>query len=510
MARVKRALLSCHDKAGLDAFAKALATLGVELVASGGTAEFLRRHGLQVTSVEDFAGSTEQLDGRVKTLHPKIHAGILALRDQPSHMASVGSNGLIDLVVVNLYPFEQTIRRPGVGINEALEQIDIGGVALLRAGAKNFASVAVVCDPQQYARVADALQRAKGELPAELARQLACAAFELTSRYDRWIAEYLGSSAGSPGQLSLSARQQQVLRYGENPHQQAAWCVPSAGNAWGLATLRQLQGKELSYNNLLDLDAAVRCLLDFHEPACVIVKHAAPCGIASDGSIATAYERALACDPESAFGGIVAFNRPLEEAAARALTETFLEVIAAPEVDPRAASVLSAKPKLRLLTLAWPSSWPQAREWRQLLGGWLVQDPDAAVLDPAALRAVTKRAPTGQERDELLFAWKAAKHAKSNGIVIARDRATCGIGQGQPSRVGSVRLAIEKAGPNARGAVAASDGFFPFPDGVELLAKAGVRAVIQPGGSLRDRDVIDAADRADLAMLFTGIRHFRH
>jgi len=524
MVSVKRALLSCHDKNGLEVFAKALAELGVELIASDGTAAFLKRQGLSVKTVEAFTGVTEQLDGRVKTLHPKIHAGILARRDDPAHLRAVGEAGLIDLVVVNLYPFEETVRRQGAGLAEAVEQIDIGGVALLRAAAKNFAHVAAVCDPAQYPAVTEALRRHQGRLPDPLTRELAAAAFHLTSAYDTAIGSYLasGSSAGAPPApsgsgarrlpeaVSISLRQRQMLRYGENPHQQGAWYVPDAGAVWGLATLTQRQGKELSYNNLLDVDTALRGLLDFEEPTCAIVKHHAPCGLASADAPLAAYQRALACDPESAFGGVIGFNRPLDAALAELLTATFLEVIVTPSVEPEAVSVLAKKPNLRVVTLEWPPRLPGGAEWRQLLGSWLLQEPDALTVAADALRVATTRSPTERERADLLFAWSAVKHVLSNGIVLASDRATVGIGQGQPSRVGAVRLALEKAGGRARKAVAASDGFFPFPDGVELLAKAGVTAVIQPGGSVRDPEVVAAADAVGLAMVMTGIRHFRH
>ena len=512
MITIKRALLSCHDKTGLDTFAKGLADLGIELIASGGTAEFLTTHGLHVKSVEAFAGITEQLDGRVKTLHPKIHAGILARRDDPAHMKSVGTAGLIDLVVINLYPFERTILKPGVTLVESIEQIDIGGVALLRAAAKNFAHVGAVSRTEQYSTVIQALRESRGQLPELLARELALSAFETTSRYDTAIAAYLSPSNGSTSveETSLSVRRRQPLRYGENPHQQGVWYAPAAGPAWGLGTLSQLQGKELSYNNLLDIDAALRCLLDFDEPTCAIIKHNSQCGVASATTPSQAYERAYACDAESAFGGIVGFNRPVDAALAQQLTSTFLEVVLAPSIEPQAVALFGKKSNLRVVTVEWPSVRVDGREWRQLLGSWLMQDMDRTVLASDPPKVVTKRQPTPQEQADLLFAWKAAKHVKSNAIVLARDRATVGIGQGQPSRVGSVRLAIDKAGAKSAGTVAASDGFFPFPDGVEHLAKAGVTAVIQPGGSIRDAEVIAAADRADLAMLVTGIRHFRH
>ena len=513
MITIKRALLSCHDKSGLEAFAKRLAGLGVELVASGGTAEFLRAHGLSVASVEEFAGIAEQLDGRVKTLHPKIHAGILARRGDPAHMQAVGPAGLIDLVVVNLYPFEHTIQQAGVSLAQAVEQIDIGGVALLRAAAKNFSGVAAVCQPQQYPMVADALANGQGRLEEALAQQLAVRAFQLTSAYDTWISGYLAAENGlpTPGVMTVTVRKRQSLRYGENPHQHGGWYVPDAGPVWGLGTLTQLQGKELSYNNLLDLDAALRCLLEFDEaPTCTIIKHHSQCGLASAADVHEAYRRAHACDAESAFGSIVGFNRPVDRALAEALTATFLEIVAAPAVEASARAVFERKANLRVVTLEWPTHRPESLEWRQLLGGWLIQDTDDTTLDPRTLKVVTARAPSDAERADLLFAWKAAKHALSNGIVLAHAQATVGIGQGQPSRVGAVRMALEKAGPRSRGAVAASDGFFPFPDTIDLLAKAGVTAVIQPGGSLKDPAVLEAADRAKLAMLLTGVRHFRH
>lgn len=542
MAAIKQALLSCHDKAGLDGFAGALASLGIRLIASGGTAEFLKQQGLSVTTVEEFAGISEQLDGRVKTLHPKIHAGILARRDDASHVRAAGPSGLIDFVIVNLYPFQQTAARSGATLAEVIEQIDVGGVALLRAAAKNFAHVAVVSDPAQYAPIAQALRAGKGRLPDALRRGLAVDAFRLTSAYDRLIGDYLtapppsasalpssapaSKAAGGPGSVagaprsaaaealpeavSFTLQKRQALRYGENPHQSGAWYVPDGGAAWGLGTLTQLQGKELSYNNLLDADAALRCLLDFPDPTCVIVKHNSLCGLAGAATTAQAHQSAYACDPESAFGGIVGINRPIDAALARELTATFLEVILAPSVEPEAAEVFRKKPNLRVVTVDWPARLPGAVEWRHLLGSWLAQEADARTLHDAAVRVATKRAPTEQEYRALAFAWAAAKHVRSNAVVLAAGRETVGIGQGQPSRVGSVRLAIQKAGDRARRSVAASDGFFPFPDGIELLAQAGVAAVIQPGGSIRDKDVTAAADAANVAMLITGIRHFRH
>ncbi len=516
---VKRALASCFDKHGLDGFAAGLRELGVELIASTGTATFLRQHGVQVSSLEAFAGITEQLEGRVKTLHPRIHAGILARRDVPEHVSAVGAEGLIDLVVVNLYPFQETAQQSGVTLEEVLEQVDVGGVALLRAAAKNFPHVAVTSHPEQYPAVLEALRQGRGTMPQTLSRKLAAAAFRLTSAYDQSITAYLGRAsaappaAGSPAplpeRLAVEAGQHQVLRYGENAHQHAAWYLPLARPVSGLASLRQLQGKPLSYNNLLDLDTALRCLMEFQRPTCVIVKHASPCAIASAETIADAYQRAYAADAESAFGGIVAVNRPLEAAAASQMASVFLEVIAAPAIDAAVQRAFARKPNLRLIELQDSAASPEP-EWRSVLGGWLVQEPDGITHEEATLRVVSKRRPSQQELRDMTFAWITAKHVKSNAIVLVREEATVGIGQAQPSRVRAVRLAIQNAADRARGAVLASDGFFPFPDNVELAAQVGLTAIMQPGGSVKDDEVIAAADRAGLAMVFTGIRHFRH
>ncbi|HAM40878.1 MAG: bifunctional phosphoribosylaminoimidazolecarboxamide formyltransferase/IMP cyclohydrolase [Omnitrophica WOR_2 bacterium GWA2_63_20] len=511
MVTVTRALLSCHDKAGLDVFAKGLRGLGVELVASGGTAAFVQQHGLQVVTVEAFAGIAEQLDGRVKTLHPAIHAGILANRADAAHLRAVGTERLIDLVVVNLYPFEETTRRPETSLGEAIEEIDIGGVALLRGAAKNFQGVAAVSDPSQYPTVLKALQQGKGVLPQALSRELSVAAFALTSRYDASIAAFLSGSdpLSLPSSISLAVHQHQGLRYGENPHQHSAWYVPSGTPPRGLTALTALQGKALSYNNLVDVDAVVRCLREFERPTCVIVKHASPCGVASDETIQAAFQRAHDGDAESAFGGIVGFNRPLDVETATRLQALFLEVIAAPSIPDAVRSVFAEKPNLRLIELA-PSAPSPSLEWRSIEGGWLVQTPDRALVDPSALRVVTKVKPTASQQCDALFAWACVKHVKSNAVVLANRLTTVGIGQGQPSRVRAVRLAIQHAGVKCRGAAMASDGFFPFPDSVTLAAQAGVRMVIQPGGSLKDAEVIAAADHAGVAMVFTGTRHFRH
>lgn len=514
MVTVKRALLSCFNKDGLEKFARGLRDLGVELIASGGTGVFLAKQGIRVLSLESFAGMTELLDGRVKTLHPRVHAGILAKRDDPAHMQAVGREGLIDLVVVNLYPFEDTSKIPGIAMNDVLEQIDIGGVALLRAAAKNFPFVVVASRPEQYQVVLSALQEGNGTMPEALSRQLATEVFRLTSRYDQHILAYLvtdGPSAQAggtlPASVSLQAERHQALRYGENPHQGAAWYVPQ-GQGLGLAALTQWQGKPLSYNNVLDADAALRCVEDFERPTCVVVKHASPCGVASAESMLEAYRKAIEADAESAFGGVVALNRPLDGETAAQMASIFLEVILAPGMTPEAKERLSGKPNLRLLEL--PKGAERSTEWRSVLGGWLAQEPDEVVLDQQAIRVVTKRQPSSQELRDLTFAWTVAEHVRSNAIVLAKDEATVGIGQGQPSRVRAVRLALLNAKDLARGAALASDGFFPFSDNVELAAAAGVTAIMQPGGSVKDPDVIAAADRAGLAMVFTGLRHFKH
>ncbi len=508
---MKKALLSCYDKTGLVEFAETLHAHDVELIASGGTAKVLEDAGLPVTTVEAFAGMQEGLDGRVKTLHPAIHGAILAVRDNAQHMESIAETGGIDLVVVNLYPFEKTIAAPGVTQAQAIEQIDIGGVALLRGAAKNFAYVGVVSSPSQYPEVAEALRAHKGTLPEELLRALSVAAFQETHRYDGAIAQYLAQSPEAlPSTATIQLKQHQALRYGENPHQKAAWFVQQGVEPWGLAALDQKQGKELSYNNLLDMDAALRSLVDIQEPASVVVKHASMCGLAKGATCAEAYPIAFACDAESAFGGIVGVNRPIDKALAMKLVETFLEVVIAPAVSADALEVLSHKKNLRVVTLDWPQGLPKGIDWRMLSGAWLGQERDTLQGKDVELKVVTKTQPDEKTSHDLLFAWHAVKHVKSNGIVLAKNGVTIGIGQGQPSRVGAVRIALDKAGDDAQGAVAASDAFFPFPDSIERFKDAGITAVIQPGGSIKDADVIAAADAAGVAMIFTGARHFRH
>jgi phosphoribosylaminoimidazolecarboxamide formyltransferase/IMP cyclohydrolase len=529
-APIRRALLSVWDKTGLVPFARGLAEAGIELVSTGGTASTLREAGLAVVDVAAVTGAPGILDGRVKTLHPAVHGGILARRDLDAHMATIAALGIppIDLVVVNLYPFETTIAG-GAGYDEAVEMIDIGGPAMIRAAAKNHAGVVVVTSPEDYEAVLAALQAGDG-IPARLRRQLAAKAFARTAAYDAAIAQWFAGEPGGPqdepmfGQtaerlperLTITATRRQRLRYGENPHQQAAFYVTDRTRGIGAAD--QVQGKELSYNNLADADAALALVGELSQPAVAIVKHANPCGVAIDDEIATAHARALACDPVSAYGGIVALNRPLDVATAEQITQLFTEVVIAPDAEADARAVLATKPNLRLL-LTGAIAASDELMLRSLSGGLLVQERDAAGVDDLALEVVTERAPTPAELADLRFAFAVCKHVKSNAIVFARGGATVGIGAGQMSRLDSVAIAVRKAAetaiaagkaPATVGSVVASDAFFPFADGLEAALAAGATAVIQPGGSMRDAEVIAAADRAGAAMVFTGRRHFRH
>ena len=512
------ALLSVSDKNRLVPLAEALhRTHGYQLLSSGGTAKVLEQAGLPVTRVSDHTGAPEILGGRVKTLHPKVHGGILARRGDAAHQADLEQQGipLIDLVVVNLYPFRETISRPDVSWDQAIEQIDIGGPAMVRAAAKNHRDVAVLTSPDQYDRVLAAMDASSGQVPADLRRKLALEAFQHTASYDsaisRWMAHEVEQEA-SPWLEAVPLRQ--TLRYGENPHQKARWFShPKQG--WGGAI--QLQGKELSTNNLLDLEAALATVREFGygpgavSPAAVVVKHTNPCGVAVGSAVAMALTRALDADRVSAFGGIVAINGPVEAAAARELTSLFLECVVAPGFTPEAREILSAKSNLRLLELA-----PQAIEAagpdhvRSILGGLLVQDLDDQPITPDQWMVATKRPPTQQEKLDLEFAWRLVRHVRSNAIVVARDGQSLGVGAGQMNRVGSARIALEAAGEKAKGAVLASDGFFPFDDTVRLAASHGITAVIHPGGSLRDADSVKACDELGLAMLLTGRRHFLH
>ncbi|MDI6871562.1 MAG: bifunctional phosphoribosylaminoimidazolecarboxamide formyltransferase/IMP cyclohydrolase [Bacillota bacterium] len=508
---VRRALVSVYDKTGVEQLAEGLVACGAELISTGGTCDRLRRAGLPVVPVEEVTGFPEMLDGRVKTLHPRIHGGILADRSLPSHLAQIAQAGIapIDLVVVNLYPFAATVARPGVSRAEAIEQIDIGGPSLIRAAAKNHAGVAVVTDPAQYGEVLAQI-REFGGTTLELRRRLAAEAFAVTARYDAQIYRYLADDEPFPAHLFLHFTRQQALRYGENPHQRAAFYRDDRPVGRSLVHAVQLGGKELSYNNLNDADAALSAVAEFAGPAAVAVKHTNPCGVAEAETLAEAFRQAAAADPVSIFGGIVALNREVDEETARELAGIFLEVITAPGFSPGALSILQAKKNLRLLQV--PQEGETERlDLRRVAGGLLVQDADVALLPPEeGLKVVTSRAPSPEQWEELRFAWKVVKHVKSNAIVVARGRRTLGIGGGQVNRIDPARYALQRAGEAARGAVLASDAFFPMPDVVEAAAAAGIAAIIQPGGSIRDAESIAAAESAGIAMVFTGLRHFKH
>ena len=519
MSKVKRALVSVSDKSGIVELARALAALGIELISTGGTARLLHKEGLAVTDVSAYTGFAEMLDGRVKTLHPKIHAGLLARRDDPRHLQALTAAGIetIDLVVVNLYPFAATVADPDCRFEDAIENIDIGGPAMLRSAAKNHAAVAVVVDPADYSRV---LQEITGQGAVSEATRFGLAAkvFAHTAAYDGAIANYLSSLDAQrqrleyPEVLTLQFNKIDDLRYGENPHQAAAFYRDRNAVAGSLAHYRQLQGKELSYNNIADADAAWECVKSFTEPACVIVKHANPCGVALGADLRSAYEGALRTDPVSAFGGILAFNRALDRATAAAVGKQFAEVLIAPRIESEAQKELSGKANLRLLEVPL-AHHIQSHDYKRVGGGLLVQSTDSALLNESELKAVTRKKPTEAQRRDLLFAWRVAKYVKSNAIVFCSAGATLGIGAGQMSRLDSARVAAMKAKDaklELAGAVAASDAFFPFRDAVDALAEAGAAALIQPGGSVRDAEVIAAADERGIAMLFTGMRHFRH
>lgn len=502
-----RALLSVHDKTGLLELGGALSRRGVELIASGGTARALQEGGLAVKTVEELTGFPELIGGRVKTLHPAVHAGILARRT-PEHLAELAAHQLvpIDFVVVNLYPFQSTIARAGVTRDEAIEQIDIGGVTLLRAAAKNSEWVTVVCDPADYEAIAAEVEES-GETKEATRRRLALKAFRLTAAYDSAISQYLAAQSGKeafPSSLILVLDKQQDLRYGENPHQKAA--IYRQTDQHGIADARQLHGKALSFTNWMDVEAAWRTANEFDEPAAAIVKHTTPCGIATAESVERAYIDARDCDPQSAFGGVVGFNRPVDLASAIAISEIFTEVLIAPAFEQEALQVLQKKKDLRLLEFVSLTS----PEWelRSIAGSYLMQEPDTG--GGGEWRVVSTREPTPEETRSLRLAWRAVKHVKSNAIVLARDTRTVGIGAGQMSRVDSVKIAVAKAGERAKGAVLASDAFFPFADGVEEACRAGVTALVQPGGSVRDAEAIEAANRFGAAMVFTGTRHFKH
>src|ERR1022692_644826 len=516
MSKIQRAILSVTDKSGLVDFARKLAEFGVELVSTGGTAKLLRESGVAVKDISELTGFPEMLDGRVKTLHPKVHGGILHRREDSGHRAAVAEHGIpaIDMVVVNLYAFEKTATKPGVLFEELIENIDIGGPSMIRSAAKNFQDVAVVTSPADYSAIADEMSRSGGALSRETKWRLAQAAFATTAAYDSAIASTLErvgddfklhSAQGFPQTLRLSFNKAIDLRYGENPHQKAAMYADASGA--GVAHARQVQGKELSYNNIVDLQAAWDLAQEFDEPVCAIIKHTNPCGTATGKTLAEAYKRALECDTVSAFGGVIGVNRPVDGAAAEEMHKLFLEVIAAPAFDEAAKARFATKKNLRLIEVA---AAPQKWILKNVSGGILLQDADTRTLQDIDLKVVTKRAPKPEETRAMLFAWKVCKHVKSNAIVYARDGQTVGVGAGQMSRVDSAKIGAMKAQLPLKGTVAASDAFFPFPDGVEEIAKAGATAIIQPGGSQRDPEVIAASDRLGLAMLFTGVRHFRH
>jgi len=525
-ARIQRAILSVTDKTGLVEFARQLSGLDVELISTGGTAKLLRDSGIAVKDISELTGFPEMLDGRVKTLHPKVHGGILHRRENPAHTAAVAEHGIqpIDMVVVNLYTFEKTAAKSGVALEELIENIDIGGPSMIRSAAKNFHDVAVVTSPADYPAIAEELARLAGALSLETKWRLAQKAFATTAAYDSAIASTLERVAtptpadfrippveeSFPQTLRLLFRKTLDLRYGENPHQKAA--MYSDGSGVGVANARQLQGKELSYNNIVDLQAAWDLAQEFNVagfdgPFCAIIKHTNPAGAATGKTLAEAYKRALECDPVSAFGGVIGVNRPVDGEAAEEMHKLFLEVIAAPGFDEAAKARFASKKNLRLVEV---KAAPQKWTLKNVSGGMLLQDSDSRTLQDADLKVVTQRGPTPEEIRGLLFAWKVCKHVKSNAIVYAREGQTVGVGAGQMSRVDSAKIGAMKAQMPLRGTVAASDAFFPFPDGVEEIARAGATAIIQPGGSQRDLEVIAAADRLGLAMLFTGVRHFRH
>ncbi len=518
MPKIERAILSVTDKSGIVELARGLVTMGVELISTGGTARLLREAGLPVKDISELTRFPEMLGGRVKTLHPMVHGGILHIRDNPEHRSTVAEHGIlpIDMVVVNLYAFEKTAAKPGVPLEELIENIDIGGPSMIRSAAKNFEDVAVVTSPADYDAVLGEMRSSGGSLSRQTRWKLAQKAFATTAAYDSAIAATLekmslngqpvsASAQPFPEVFRVSMRKRMDLRYGENPHQRAA--MYSDGSQGGIANAQQLQGKELSYNNIVDLDAAWELAQEFTEPVCAIIKHTNPCGTAVGSSLVEAYRRALECDPVSAFGGVIGVNRAVDADTASEMAKLFVEAIAAPGYSTEALQIFAAKKNLRLLTVA-----AAAPGWvlKKVSGGLLAQDADLQPLQTSDLKVVTNRSPSEQERKDLLFAWKVCKHVKSNAILYARSGQSVGVGAGQMSRVDAARFGAMKSVLGTAGSVAASDAFFPFPDGVEEIAKAGATAIIQPGGSVRDSEVIAAADKWGLAMVFTGMRHFRH
>ncbi|MCK9479515.1 MAG: bifunctional phosphoribosylaminoimidazolecarboxamide formyltransferase/IMP cyclohydrolase [Firmicutes bacterium] len=510
----KRALISVSDKTGVSEFAKELSLLGYEIISTGGTANALQKEGIDVINISDITGFPECLDGRVKTLHPKIHAGVLAIRDNAEHMSQLSKLGIdtIDIVAINLYPFKQTIQREGVTLSEAIENIDIGGPTMIRAAAKNYQDVAVVVDPADYAELIDCLKN--NNLTIETKKQLAFKVFEHTAAYDALIADYLRKQLGQSilrDNLTVTFEKVSSMRYGENPHQSAAFYKEIGDFKGSLAAAKQLHGKELSYNNIADTDAAIALIKEFDQPCVVAVKHANPCGVAIGDSIFEAYQKAYNADPVSIFGGIVAANGEIDKATATEISKIFLEIVIAPSFTKEAIEIISQKKNIRILELPGIciKNTDDMTELKKITGGLLVQTLNTKLLGNE-LKTVTKRQPTKKEIAEMLFAWKVVKHTKSNGIVLAKDSATTGIGPGQTNRITALNLAINYAGEKSKNSVMASDAFFPFPDCVEAAAAAGVTAIIQPGGSIRDEESIKMCDEMGIAMLFTGMRHFRH
>ncbi|MFQ5680619.1 MAG: bifunctional phosphoribosylaminoimidazolecarboxamide formyltransferase/IMP cyclohydrolase [Candidatus Omnitrophota bacterium] len=520
MIKIKRALISVSDKQGVLDFARGLNALGIQILSTGGTAKILSASGIPVTEVSEWTGFPEMLDGRVKTLHPKIHAGLLALRDNPNHMRQTQEHniGLIDMVVVNLYPFRKAIQRKGISLKEAIENIDIGGPSMLRSAAKNYRSVAVVCNPEKYKDILSELKTNNGILSDAVLSGLALEVFRLTASYDKAIFDYLKGrfswgpleEIGFPNQLKMVFEKAQDLRYGENPHQKAVFYRAPQDNYAGLSAARQLSGKDLSFNNILDLDAALRLIAEFSLPAAVVIKHNNPCGVAEDKQLLRAFSGALRSDPLSAFGSIIGFNRFVDEAVARAVSKAgFVECVFAPRFDRSAVDILSRKKNLRIIVVPVPrikNDW----DFKRVCGGLLAQDADDKVCAEGDLKIVTKKRPGKAQVSALLFAFKVAKHVRSNAIVLARGQRSVGIGAGQMSRVDSVIIAARKAGKLSAGSVCASDAFFPKEDAVLRLARAGVKAIIQPGGSIADDRIIQTCDKKGISMVFTNIRHFRH
>ena len=523
MKKIERALISVSDKTAVAEIAHQLVKRGVEIISTGGTAKLLKAEGVPITLIDDYTGFPEMLNGRVKTLHPKVHAGLLALRDNPEHQKTMEEHELpyIDLVIVNLYPFEQTITKENVKFEDAIENIDIGGPTMLRSAAKNFRDVTVIIDPADYKKLHEEMEANDGAVSYEFNKLCAQKVFASTSFYDSLIANYLEENTEGtemfPPTRSFGYRKVQDLRYGENPHQKAAFYKEVVQTEPCVTMCKQLHGKELSYNNFIDVDGALELVKEFTEPTAIVVKHTNPCGAACAESICDAYIAARATDPVSAFGSVLAFNRTVDQATAEEISKTFVEAVIAPEFSPDALEILQKKKNIRLLLLEGLKNWVEEKEHnqtgfytRKVVGGLLVQERDTKMVTPDELKCVTKRQPTDEELKSLMFAWKCVKHVKSNAIVYARGTELVGVGAGQMSRVDSAKIGVMKAQKEIKGSIMASDAFFPFRDGIDAAAEAGITAIIEPGGSIRDEEVIAAADEANIAMVFTGMRHFKH